>query len=135
MRRGSNKMKEIRNHREKKKMNKVVFYCVCLFFVVTACVLTAQIWGGIIKSNQNVEGEVIASNNQTSLFTYHQEVGVIESILTETEHMVYSLHYPKFSQNKIDADIYQMVQQTYDDATNMNLESSTLDERGMIYMN
>lgn len=116
-------------------MNKLRFCCVCSFALITACMLTALIWGGIIKDDQTVEGEVSGDSNQTSSFTYHQEVGVIESILTETEHMVYSMHYPKFSQESIDTDINQLVQKTMEKATNTNLEFSTLDQRGMIYMN
>lgn len=116
------------------KTNNVGLGSVISILLVTVGLLSALMLGLLVKSNQTADGEVIGSNNSSFKY-YHQEIGEITSVLTETEHMVYSLHYPKFSQDEIDVDINQIVMQIIQDAENEKQESNSTDERGMVYMN
>lgn len=108
-------------------------YLILFLAVVT---VIFQLYQSGKQSSDRVEAE-IPSNEITQQNTpyYKQEAGVIESILSETNEMVYSVHYPKFSQADIDQDISYLVKEMLSKAENEGTPVESQEERGMLYMN
>lgn len=102
------------------------------FFVIQAFAKNGR---GEDKSTSGQSNQVdVTDAIQVEDIYYTREAGVVESLLTETSKIVYSLHYPKFSQETIDKDIYDLLIEMLKKGETLDITVDHPDQRAMIYM-
>lgn len=106
--------------------------------MVASIVIVIAIWSYAIKKQEAMDADgnsaISGTDSLQDVITYNQEVGVIESDLSETDTMMYSIHYPQFSVETIDADIKKFVKKIKKTADKAR-EESKLNEKGIVYIN
>lgn len=124
---------------KKRRHRRVALMCMLLISMIIIGTLylskRAQQNKNVVSQGAGSEWEQTAEENTVVTPYYRQEAGVIESILTETNHIVYSLHYPKLSNQAIDEDLYQMVKEMIQKAENAEVEIGRPEDRAMLYLN
>lgn len=123
--------------RKKRLRNRLVRHWWVYLILMVAVVMVGFLLCKSGKQPSDIIEEEIPSNEITQQNPpyYKQEAGMIESILTETDEMVYSVHYPKFSQTEIDQDINNLVKEMISKAETAGIPVQSPEERGMLYIN
>ena len=127
------------NRKTKEKKRIRLWVCISVLILMLILLLSGsflfqdEIVGETISSPDVEQNDVL--NQDPSFMYYTQEVGVIESILKETDSLVYSIHYPILNNDKIDADIAKLVNETIQYAEDSSQKPVSPMDRGMIYMN
>lgn len=122
-----------RRYRRKNDRKKLFIRIASIISVLIVAVCSVR-WVIEVKK---AEERFYVNGNEFMDGYYTQNAGIIESILNEDESIVYSIHYPKFSQKEIDADIKSLINKTMKKAKKKvsSIEVSSEEERSMLYIN
>jgi len=126
----------VKNKKRRRRVRRLTVIGIFLIMLGSFLILRGEQNGVIVNSVTAGTAQKVEENEvQDEDIYYTHEVGTVESVLTETNKIVYSLHYPKFKQENIDQDIYELIKQMLTKGETADITVDHPDQRGMLYMN